>query len=91
MRRSAGHATARAIESSTAREADAIVAWQAATARVGRTPAPPFGDPSYPKVGGVTLVGTFCAPASGSSLVDAIVGLPGPGAIVLPMATAWTP
>lgn len=54
-------------------------------------PAPPFGDPTYPKVGGVTLVGTFCAPASGSSLVDAIVGLPGPGAIVLPMATAWTP
>lgn len=52
-------------------------------------PVPPFGDPSYPKVGGLTLVGVFCAPASGSALVDALVGLPGPGALVLPMAAAW--
>jgi hypothetical protein len=62
-------------------------------ARAGSATAPesPFGNPSYPKVGELTLVGTFCAPASGSPLVDAIVGLPGPGAIVLPMATAWGP
>jgi hypothetical protein len=62
-------------------------------ARAGSATAPasPFGDPTHPKMGGLTLVGTFCAPASGSSLVDAIVGLPGPVAIVLPMATTWGP
>lgn len=54
-------------------------------------PTPPFGDPTYPKIGGVTLAGTFCAPGSTSALVDAIVGLPGPGAVVLPMAAAWLP
>jgi hypothetical protein len=65
----------------------------AAITRAGSAtaPAPPFGNPTYPKVGGITLVGTFCVPPSGSSLVDAIVGLPGPGAVVLPMATAWVP
>lgn len=61
--------------------------------RVGSAtaPSPPFGDPTYPKVGGITLAGAFCAPASGSSLLDGLVGLPGPAAIVLPMTTAWVP
>ncbi len=54
-------------------------------------PAPPFGDPTYPKIGGATLASAFCAPASSSPLVDAIVGLPGPGALLLPMAAAWLP
>jgi len=54
-------------------------------------PAPAFGDPTYPKVGGLVFAGTFCAPASGSSLVDSLVGLPGPGALLLPMAAAWLP
>ena len=55
------------------------------------SPTPPFGDPTYPKIGGVTLAGTFCVPGSTSALVDALVGLPGPGALVLPMAAAWLP
>ena len=38
-------------------------------------PAPSFGDPTYPKVGGVTLVGAFCAAGSGSTLVDGLAGL----------------
>lgn len=62
----------------------------ASVTRVGSAtaPAPAFGDPTYPKVGGLTLAGAFCAPASGSTFMDILVGLPGPAAIVLPMATA---
>src|SRR5262249_58930410 len=61
--------------------------------RTGTTtaPVPPFGDPTYPKLGGMTLVSTFCAPASGSSVVDTIAGLPGPGALVLPLSSTWLP
>ncbi len=55
------------------------------------TPAPPFGDPAYPKQSALTLAGTFCLPSSGSSLVDTVLGLPGPGAIVLPMTATWGP
>jgi hypothetical protein len=39
----------------------------------------------------MTLVGTFCTPASGSSLADTIAGLPGPGAVELPLSAAWLP
>ena len=42
-------------------------------------PAPPFGDPTYPKIGGVTLAGAFCAQGSTAPLVDVLVGLPGTG------------
>jgi len=52
-------------------------------------PAPPFGDPTYPKVGGVTLASAFCAPGSSVPLMDALIGLPGPAALVMPAATAW--
>src|SRR5262249_27212521 len=40
----------------------------ASITRVGSAtaPAPPFGDPTYPKVGGRTVAGHFCAPATGS-------------------------
>ncbi len=54
-------------------------------------PVPPFGDPTFPKIGGLTLGSAFCVPGSTSPLVDAIVGLPGPGALVLPMAATWLP
>jgi hypothetical protein len=37
----------------------------------------------------VTVVGTFCEASSGSPLVDTVAGLPGPGAILLPMAATW--
>src|SRR5262249_21277894 len=61
--------------------------------RTGSTapPAPAFPDPMYPKTGDVTLVATFCEASSGSSTVDAVTGLPGPGALVLPMAGTWIP
>jgi hypothetical protein len=52
-------------------------------------PTPPFGDPTYPKTGNVTLVATYCEGTAGSSLVDIVTGLPGPGALVLPMAATW--
>jgi hypothetical protein len=52
-------------------------------------PAPPFPDPTYPKSADGTLVGTYCIPATGSNLVNDATGLPGPGAIVLPVAEQW--
>jgi hypothetical protein len=59
--------------------------------RTGSTtpPAPAFPDPTFPKTGNVTVVGTYCESSSGSSTVDLVTGLPGPGAIVLPMAATW--
>jgi hypothetical protein len=54
-------------------------------------PTPAFPDPTYPKSGNVTLVATFCEASSGSSAVDVVTGLPGPGAIVLPMAGTFLP
>lgn len=54
-------------------------------------PTPPFPDPAYPKSGNVTLVATFCEATSGSTTVDLVTGLPGPGALVLPMAATWIP
>jgi hypothetical protein len=59
--------------------------------RAGSTaaPTPAFPDPTFPKTGNVTVVGTFCEASSGSPLVDTVAGLPGPGAILLPMAATW--
>jgi hypothetical protein len=37
----------------------------------------------------VTVVATFCEASSGSATVDTVAGLPGPGALVLPMAATW--
>ncbi|HKA29932.1 MAG TPA: hypothetical protein VKH82_11180 [Candidatus Binatia bacterium] len=54
-------------------------------------PTPPFPDPTYPKTGNVTLVATFCEGTSGATTVDIVTGLPGPGALVLPMAATWMP
>jgi hypothetical protein len=54
-------------------------------------PTPPFPDPTYPKTGNVTLVATFCEGTSGATTVDLVTGLPGPGALVLPMTATWMP
>ena len=54
-------------------------------------PTPPFPDPTYPKTGNVTLVATFCEGTSGAATVDLVTGLPGPGALVLPMTATWMP
>jgi hypothetical protein len=50
---------------------------------------PPFPDPTYPKTGNLTLVATYCEGTAGSSVVDVVTGLPGPGALVLPMSATW--
>jgi hypothetical protein len=52
-------------------------------------PVPPFPDPTYPKTGSLTLVATYCEGTAGSSVVDVVTGLPGPGALVLPMSATW--
>jgi hypothetical protein len=52
-------------------------------------PTPAFPDPTFPKTGNVTLAGSFCEASAGSPLVDTVAGLPGPGAILLPMAATW--
>ncbi len=59
--------------------------------RTGSTapPTPPFPDPSYPKTGNMTLVATYCEATSGSTTVDIVTGLPGPGALLLPAAATW--
>ena len=59
--------------------------------RTGSTapPTPPFPDATYPKAGNLTVVATYCEATSGSTLVDISTGLPGPGALVLPVAATW--
>ncbi len=59
--------------------------------RTGSTaaPTPPFPDPTYPKTGDATFVAAYCEATSGSSTVDQVTGLPGPGALVLPVAATW--
>jgi hypothetical protein len=54
-------------------------------------PTPPFPDPTYPKTGNVTPVATFCEGTSGATTVDLVTGLPGSGALVLPMTATWMP
>jgi len=53
------------------------------------TPAPPtpaWPGPTWPKTSeGSRLVATFCVPRTGDSAVDGTYGLPGPGAIILPV------
>ncbi len=66
--------------------------------RVGKAqvPQPPWPDATYPKTtscacpGECTVqVATFCEPATGTSSIDSLTGLPGPGALILPVATEW--
>jgi hypothetical protein len=50
-------------------------------------PAPAWPNPTYPKTGSGTLASAFCLPSGGvfGGLVDGPVGLPGPGAFILPV------
>jgi hypothetical protein len=59
--------------------------------RTGRTavPAPAWPEPTYPKAAEASLVATFCEAATGSVTVDGVSGLPGPGALVLPVVGTW--
>lgn len=52
-------------------------------------PMPPWPDPSYPKQADATLVATFCEGATGTGAVDFVTGLPGPGALVVPVSGEW--
>ncbi len=54
-------------------------------------PAPAWPDATYPKSAEATLVATFCEPGTGSVVVDTVAGLPGPGALVLPVVQTWVP
>jgi hypothetical protein len=44
-----------------------------------------WGSGTYPKTADIVPVATFCEPASGTNSVDGLTGLPGPGALVLPV------
>ena len=52
-------------------------------------PLPRWPDPTYPKNGDIGLVATFCEPATGTATLDAVTGLPGPGALILPGTATW--
>lgn len=54
------------------------------------TPASPaWPDTTYPKTADATLAATFCEAATGSATVDIVAGLPGPGALLLPVRQEW--
>jgi hypothetical protein len=63
--------------------------------RVGRAEAPrdasgmAYGAGGYPKRSDTVSVATFCEAATGTSTVDILTGLPGPGALVLPAQAEW--
>jgi hypothetical protein len=60
--------------------------------RTGRpgAPAPAWPDPTYPKsADGLVTVATFCEAATGSSNIDTVTGLPGPGAVVFNTRAEW--
>ena len=61
--------------------------------RTGRAvaPTPAFPDPTYPKTAeGVVTVATFCEAATGSSNIDTVTGLPGPGAVIFNNHAEWS-
>src|SRR5262249_26949874 len=56
-------------------------------------PPPPLPSTSYPKNGDAVLAAATCVPAvSGVAglLVNPQVGLPGPGAMIVPITQTWT-
>ena len=63
--------------------------------RVGHAEAPrdasgaAYGAGTYPKQSEVVSVATFCEAATGTATIDALTGLPGPGALVLPAVADW--
>jgi hypothetical protein len=60
-----------------------------------RAPEPVWPEPSYPKTHGRDpaqcnlLAATFCLSATGTGSVDDLLGLPGPGALLLPVTQQW--
>jgi hypothetical protein len=44
---------------------------------------------SYPAFVQETLVATFCEPATSSGTLNQVSGLPGPGALVMPVTACW--
>jgi hypothetical protein len=60
--------------------------------RVGEAdqPLPAWPTPTYPKRSTLTAVGTFCQPATDATTVNAVLGLPGPGALVVPATATWS-
>ena len=52
---------------------------------------PVWPDPTYPKTAeGVVTVATFCEAATGSSNIDTVTGLPGPGAVIFNNHAEWS-
>ncbi len=58
---------------------------------VARAPLPGWPDTNYPKTGtGALLAGTFCLPKTNDATVDILTGLPGPGAVLVPVTVDVT-
>jgi hypothetical protein len=52
-------------------------------------PLPMWPNATYPKLGADVLAGIFCAPSTGTPIIDQPTGLPGPAAMVLPSTAVW--
>ncbi len=51
---------------------------------------PAWPDPTYPKTASdAKLVATFCIASTGSSTIDQVAGLPGPGAVIFNGTQEW--
>jgi hypothetical protein len=61
--------------------------------RTGRAVAPtPEGAAPFPASSDVVLAAGFCVAATGNATVDGTtVGLPAPGAVLLPLRATWLP
>ena len=57
--------------------------------RIERTGAATPAGSSYPSLVPETLVATFCEAATSSATLNQVSGLPGPGALVLPVTACW--
>jgi len=57
---------------------------------VPAVPQPPWPDATYPKMStGESVVGLFCIAATSSNTINQVAGLPGPGALILPVTQVW--
>lgn len=52
-------------------------------------PAAPVDDGTGTRTATEVFAGTFCVPGSGTCTVDGLTGLPGLGAVILPVETSW--
>ena len=60
--------------------------------RTGTAVVPESTDPTlvFPKQAmAATLAGAFCVPGTGMAAVDELIGLPRPGAVLLPASETW--